>query len=97
VRTTEASRWARSSATGPLAASTMTRTRGLVPLRTVADIQMGSGPVQIDRYDRARQVTLSANPDGLPLGGATSLVQGPPVMKNPPARVGRVCHVSPSS
>jgi hydrophobe/amphiphile efflux-1 (HAE1) family protein len=61
--------------------------KGLVPLRTVADIQMGSGPVQIDRYDRARQVTLSANLDGVSLGEATQAIEALPAMTNLPSGV----------
>ncbi|MBC7544854.1 MAG: efflux RND transporter permease subunit [Candidatus Sericytochromatia bacterium] len=61
--------------------------QGLVPLGTVADIQMGSGPVQIDRYDRARQITLSANLDGVSLGEATAGVAKLPLMKSLPAGV----------
>jgi hydrophobe/amphiphile efflux-1 (HAE1) family protein len=49
---------------------------GLVPLRSVADIRMGFGPVQINRYDRVRQVTLSANLNGdTALGDALARVQ----------------------
>jgi len=33
----------------------------LVPLKAVADISLGSGPSQISRYDRARQVSVEAN------------------------------------
>jgi hydrophobe/amphiphile efflux-1 (HAE1) family protein len=47
----------------------------LVPLSSLAEVTMGSGPAQIDRLDRARQVTIEASlsPD-LPLGQALSLV-----------------------
>jgi hydrophobic/amphiphilic exporter-1 (mainly G- bacteria), HAE1 family len=34
---------------------------GLIPLREVSTITIGSGSAQVDRYDRARQVTVSAN------------------------------------
>ncbi len=46
-----------------------------MPLSSVADVEMGSGPAQIDRMDRARQVTIEASlsPD-LPLGQALDLV-----------------------
>jgi hydrophobe/amphiphile efflux-1 (HAE1) family protein len=64
--------------------------KGLVPLRTVSDIEQGSGPVQIDRYDRARQVTLSANLDGVSLGEATSGIEKLPIMKNLPPGVSYV-------
>ncbi len=32
--------------------------KGAVPLDTVADIRMGSGPAQIDRLDRQRNVSI---------------------------------------
>jgi len=34
---------------------------GLVPLRSVAQVSERSGPLQIDRYGRSRQITISAN------------------------------------
>ena len=47
----------------------------LVPLRAVADIGLGSGPSQIDRYDRARQVSVEGNLlQGTTLGEAFAAV-----------------------
>ncbi|MDJ1182146.1 efflux RND transporter permease subunit [Roseofilum casamattae] len=43
---------------------------GVVPLMAVADIRLGSGPSQIDRFDRLRQVSVEANLQGLSLGQA---------------------------
>lgn len=43
---------------------------GVVPLMAVADIHIGSGPSQIDRFDRLRQVSLEGNLQGLSLGQA---------------------------
>jgi HAE1 family hydrophobic/amphiphilic exporter-1 len=41
---------------------TMRNSRGqLIPLSSVADVRERSGPVQISRYNRARQVTVLAN------------------------------------
>jgi multidrug efflux pump subunit AcrB len=40
---------------------------GSVPLSAVADVQIGQGPAQITRYNRARRATVGAN---LPLGVA---------------------------
>ncbi len=57
---------------------------GLVPIKTVADIFVSSGPVQINRYDRARQVTISANLNGVALGAATEMINNFPIMKNLP-------------
>jgi multidrug efflux pump subunit AcrB len=52
---------------------------GLVPLVAVADVTFGSGPAQIDRYDRARQVSIGANLQGITLGQALAAVdQLPP-------------------
>lgn len=64
-----------------------TNTQELVPLSTVADITIGSGPAQIDRSDRARQVTLSANLQGLSLGEALTAVKDLPAFRNLPPEV----------
>jgi multidrug efflux pump subunit AcrB len=62
--------------------------QGMVPLRSVADVSMGTGPVQINRYDRQRQVTLAANvAPGGNLGGAMDKIDALPVVKNLPAGV----------
>ncbi|MEB3196493.1 MAG: efflux RND transporter permease subunit [Candidatus Sericytochromatia bacterium] len=59
--------------------------QGLVPLRTVAEVTMGAGPVQINRYDRARQVTLGANlSPGSSLGDAMAKIKALPSMRNLP-------------
>ena len=50
---------------------------GLVRLDNVARITRGSGPAQIDRYNRQRQVVLAANlTTGAPLGEALDQVRG---------------------
>lgn len=60
----------------------------LVPLSSVANISIGSGPSQIDRYDRSRQVTVDANlQQGVPLGEATKAVQALPAMNPLPPTV----------
>ncbi|MEO0769160.1 MAG: efflux RND transporter permease subunit [Cyanobacteria bacterium J06649_4] len=56
----------------------------LVPLIAVADIEFGSGPAQIDRFDRSRQVTVGANLQGITLGQGIAAVDGLPVMRNLP-------------
>ena len=43
---------------------------GLVPLDSVASITVESGPSQIQRYDRSRNVTITADLGGFPLGTA---------------------------
>jgi multidrug efflux pump subunit AcrB len=42
--------------------------RGPVPLANVATIEVASGPVQISRYDRARNINLEVELNGQPLG-----------------------------
>jgi hydrophobe/amphiphile efflux-1 (HAE1) family protein len=60
----------------------------LVPLSTVAEVELGSGPAQINRLDRARQVTIEASlAPGLPLGQALSLVHQLPAYKSLPAGI----------
>ncbi|MGD1862939.1 MAG: efflux RND transporter permease subunit [Phormidesmis sp.] len=56
----------------------------LVPLVAVADIEFGSGPAQIDRFDRSRQVTVGANLQGIELGPAVEAVQSLPAFTNLP-------------
>ncbi|MDR0291685.1 MAG: efflux RND transporter permease subunit [Elusimicrobium sp.] len=48
---------------------------GLVRLDSVAKIESGFGPTEIDRFNRQRQVTINANLDGLDLGTAGSILQ----------------------
>ncbi len=43
---------------------------GVVPLMSVATIRLGSGPSQIDRFSRLRQVSVEANLQGISLGQA---------------------------
>ncbi|MEZ4461760.1 MAG: efflux RND transporter permease subunit [bacterium] len=51
------------------------RTTGqLVPLSGMVKIEPASGPAQIERYNRQRQVTIYSNLDGLALGNATDEV-----------------------
>jgi multidrug efflux pump subunit AcrB len=60
---------------------------GLVPLRTVADLHFGTGPVQIDRYDRARQITFTANLTAGDMGTALAKVAELPSIKALPAGI----------
>jgi multidrug efflux pump subunit AcrB len=58
---------------------------GPVPLAAVADLVQGSGPSQIARYQRQRNVTLTAELNGRPLGEVMSEVEKlPSVQKLPP-------------
>ncbi|MDZ7961093.1 MAG: efflux RND transporter permease subunit [Aulosira sp. DedQUE10] len=59
----------------------------LVPLIAVADIRFGSGPATINRYDRARQVAVEANLQGIALGEAVQAVNKLPIMENLPPGV----------
>ena len=66
------------------------RVRGngaIVPLDAVADIEQGSGPSVISRYKRQRNVTLSAELSGRPLGEVMQEVQKLPSVINVPAGV----------
>ena len=60
---------------------------GPVPLSSVADITEGSGPARIDRLNRERTVTVSAELNGLPLGDVMAKVRKMPAMQNLPAGV----------
>ncbi|MDQ0464268.1 HAE1 family hydrophobic/amphiphilic exporter-1 [Caulobacter ginsengisoli] len=60
---------------------------GSVPLNSVADIQFGSGPSQIDRTDRSRSATIQAELNGLALGEASQKVNELPAVKQLPPGV----------
>ncbi|AFZ30084.1 acriflavin resistance protein [Gloeocapsa sp. PCC 7428] len=59
----------------------------LVPLTAVADIRFGSGPAQINRYDRSRQVSVEANLQGIALGDAVDAVNQLPALNPLPSGV----------
>ncbi len=65
---------------------------GLVPLSSVASLSMQSGPSQIDRYDRHRYVTVTADLGGMPLGEALVAASNLPAAKAMPTSV----HLIPS-
>lgn len=53
-----------------------TREGSTVELRSLVDVEVGTGPVQIDRQDRKRQITIMANlDDGKPLGSALADIE----------------------
>ena len=62
-------------------------TGALVPLSAVAKITLGSGPAQIQRFDRSRQVAVEANLQGASLGEALAAVKALPVMNPLPPEV----------
>jgi multidrug efflux pump subunit AcrB len=60
---------------------------GPVPLSSVAALSLESGPTQIDRYDRHRYVTVSADLGGTALGTAQAQVDALPSVRNMPSSV----------
>ncbi len=58
-----------------------------VPLSAVARIENGSGPSRIDRYERQRNVTFTAELNGRPLGDVMNEVQKLPSVQRLPAGV----------
>jgi hydrophobic/amphiphilic exporter-1 (mainly G- bacteria), HAE1 family len=63
-------------------------TGNLIPLSSVALITMGSGPAQIDRFDRQNQVTISGTlVQGYTLGEALRDIKNLPAYRNMPADV----------
>jgi multidrug efflux pump subunit AcrB len=60
---------------------------GPVPLMNVADVSLGSGPAQITRVDRSRNITLNANLAGLSLGDAIDEIDALPSMQSLPEGV----------
>ncbi len=65
----------------------VTGTDGQVNLSSIADIQLGSGPTEIDRIDRYRNITLSVELSGRPLGEVMGEVQQLPSMQHLPEGV----------
>jgi multidrug efflux pump subunit AcrB len=60
---------------------------GLVPISSVASISVESGPTQINRYDRQRYVTVSADLRGMPLGRALAAATALPSIRDMPSGV----------
>jgi len=61
--------------------------RGPVPLRQVADLKLTSGPAQIDRYDRLRNVNFEIELNGMPLSEVQAAAAGVPSIVNLPPGV----------
>ncbi len=59
----------------------------LVPLSAVAEVKIASGPVEITRIDRSRQVMLEANLQGIALGDALKLVNNLPAFNPLPSGI----------
>jgi len=67
--------------------------KGGVPLSVIADVKLDQGPTSINRFDRERQATVSADLVGsAALGDATRKIHDLPVMKSLPPGV----KISPS-
>lgn len=65
-----------------------TASGGSVPLSRVAEIDFGSGPTQIQRYNQSRRVFVGADlPPGVVKGDAMNAIAKLPVMKNLPQGV----------
>ena len=62
---------------------------GLVPLENIANVKFGAGPTSIERYDRARNVTISADLGGAPLGDVLKKVERMPALAHLPEGVER--------
>jgi multidrug efflux pump subunit AcrB len=62
-------------------------THGTVSLASVADVSMGSGPSQIDRIDRSRNVTLTVELNGRAIGEVQKEAKALPALRSLPAGV----------
>jgi multidrug efflux pump subunit AcrB len=60
---------------------------GPVPLMNVADVSLGAGPSQIDRYNRSRSISIRADRGAIPLDTAVEQLNNLPSMKNLPEGV----------
>ncbi|MDI4632591.1 efflux RND transporter permease subunit [Pelomonas sp. V22] len=61
--------------------------KGPVPLSQVATLSMESGPAQIDRYDRLRNINFEIELNGVPLGEVEQKALNLPSIKNLPPGV----------
>ncbi len=63
---------------------------GPVPLANVADVYFGAGPAEITRYNRSRNISITADRGEMALGDAMDKVNELPSMKNLPSGVRNV-------
>ncbi len=63
---------------------------GPVMIGQVARLEMGSGPAEIDRYDRARNINFEIEVAGVPLGEVADAVALLPSIRNLPAGVRQI-------
>ncbi|WP_298574362.1 efflux RND transporter permease subunit [uncultured Luteimonas sp.] len=66
-----------------------TASGGSVPLSSVADITTASGPSQIDRFDRRRNVTITVDLNGMAMGEVEGQIDALPALQNLPPGVER--------
>jgi multidrug efflux pump subunit AcrB len=62
---------------------------GLVPLENIAKVSFGAGPSSIERYDRSRNITISADLGGAPLGDVLKKIETMPALAHLPDGVER--------
>ena len=62
---------------------------GPVMLANLADIRLESGPAQIDRFDRSRNITLDAELNGIALGDMEAAVSALPSLQQLPAGISK--------
>lgn len=60
---------------------------GMVALETVAEISLGTGSAQIDRYNRNRSVTVQADLQGMTIGDVAKQIQASNTIKKLPPSV----------
>jgi multidrug efflux pump subunit AcrB len=66
----------------------MTQTGASVPLKSVADITLGAGPAQIDRFDRSRKIAVEGDLlAGAEIGPVLAKIYALPVLQNLPPEV----------
>jgi multidrug efflux pump subunit AcrB len=63
--------------------------RGPVPLSSVASLELASGPAQVDRYDRQRNVNFDIELNGQPLGEVEAAALALPSLAQLPPGVSR--------
>jgi multidrug efflux pump subunit AcrB len=63
---------------------------GPVPLANVAEVYFGAGPAEITRYNRSRNISITADRGEMALGDAMDKVNELPSMKNLPSGVRNV-------
>ncbi len=63
--------------------------RGMVPLSSVATLEVASGPAQVDRYDRQRNVNFEIELNGQPLGEVEAAAMKLPSLAQLPPGISR--------